>query len=405
MSNGNFNVFWGSPDSWIQERFNYSYEKLEVELKLLLLIFDKIILSPAFLLESPETNILLRNNMPLIESGIVSFSFSNMSHGFVDYSTIKREEIIDKDFYKNKIINKHLPNYNDAELISNSLFWNDKVQKVKRKSELPSIITNSLLNQFQFDIPNKNNPSGFKSLLSIVISNSDYYKKYDFYEALTIWEPSHFDSIYAIDKATLSFLLSSAKATDSYAALIFPNCALPSSYREYGVIGNLPYLFKIFTSLIGIDKNVLLKINSNQIIEIRNLQAWKDFRETYLTSIIKIEESLTPDIVYRTLIATFKKESILKLRNTTSKILDNNITNTILSVGAGIGSVVLGLEPIAVPVATAAPTFINKFLSKIIASGETQPITNLRNTISSFVEANCKKENQITELKKRIENL
>lgn len=328
MSNGNFNVFWGSPDSWIQERFNYSYEKLEVELKLLSLIFDKIVLSPAFLLESPETNILLRNNMSLIESGIVSFSFSNMSHGFVDYSTIKREEIIDKDFYENKIINKHLPNYNDPHLISNSLFWNDKVQKVKRKSELPSIITNSLLNQFQFDIPNKNNHSGFKSLLSIVISNSAYYKKYDFYEALTIWEPSHFDSIYAIDKATLSFLLSSAKATDSYAALIFPNCALPSSYGEYGIIGNLPYLFKIFTNLIGIDKNVLLKINSNQIIEIRNLQAWKDFRETYLTSIIEIEESLTPDIVYRTLITSFKKESILKLRNTTSKILDNNITNT-----------------------------------------------------------------------------
>jgi hypothetical protein len=326
-----------------------------------------------------------------------------MSHGFVEYSSIKREEKIDKDYYKNKILKTHLPNYNDNKLISNSQFWNDKIHKVKRKHELPSIITSSLLNQFKFDIPNKNNPSGFKSLLSIVVSNSDYYKKYDFYEAITIWEPSYFHTLYAVDKATLSFLLSSAKATDSYAALIFPNCALPSSYREYGVIGNLPYLFKIFTSLIGIEKNALLKIQTDQIIQIRNLQAWKDFKRTYLNSIIEIEKSLTPDIVYHALIKTFKNEKIHKIRNTTSKILDNNITNTILSVGAGVGSVIFGLDPIAVPVATAAPTFINKFLSKIISNGEGQPITNLRHVITKFIETNSTMESQLTELRKKIE--
>jgi hypothetical protein len=356
-------------------------------------------------LESPIIDVLLRNNIALVENGIVCFSFSNINHGFEDYSAIKREEKIDKNYFKNKILKNHLPNYNDTNLISTSLFWNEKIHKVKRKHELPSIITSSLLNQFKFDIPNKNNPSGFKSLLSIVVSNSNYYKKYDFYEAITIWEPSHFHTLYAVDKATLSFLLSSAKATDSYAALIFPNCALPSSYSEYGVIGNLPYLFKIFTSLIGIEKNALLKIEPDQIIQIRNLQAWKDFRETYLNSIIEIEESLTPDIVYHTLIKTFKNEKINKIRNTTSKVLDNNITNTILSVGAGIGSVILGLEPIAVPVATAAPTFVNKFLSKIISKGEGQPITNLRNVITKFIETNSKKENQITELKEKIKNL
>jgi len=405
MSNEGFNIFWGSPDSWIQERFNYNYEKLELELKLLALLFDKIILSPAFLLESPIIDVLLRNNISLVENGTVCFSFSNMNHGFVDYSAIKSEEKIEKSFYKNKILENHLPNYNDTSLISISSFWNDKIHKVKRESELPSIITNSLLNQFKVDVPNKNNPSGFKSLLSIIISNTNYYKKYDFYEAITIWKPSHYDTLYAVDKATLSFLLSSAKATNSYAALIFPNCALPSSYSEYGVIGNLPYLFKIFTSLIGIEKSTLLKIETDQIIQIRNLQAWKDFRETYLNSIIEIEESLTPDIVYHTLIKTFKNEKIDKIRNTTSKVLDNNITNTILSVGAGIGSVVLGLEPIAVTAATAAPTFVNKFLSKIISKGEVQPITSLRNVIAEFIETNNKKENQIVELREKFKNL
>jgi murein tripeptide amidase MpaA len=79
MSNENFNIFWGSPDSWIQERFNYTYNELELELKLLALLFDKIILSPAFLLESQKIDTLLRNNIALVENGVVSFSFSNMS--------------------------------------------------------------------------------------------------------------------------------------------------------------------------------------------------------------------------------------------------------------------------------------------------------------------------------------
>ena len=222
---------------------------------------------------------------------------------------------------------------------------------------------------------------------------------------MTIWQPSYDHSVYAIDKATLSFLLSSAKATNSYAALIFPNSVLPSSYQEYGVIGNLPYLIKIFTKLVGINENKLLNLNSSQIIDIRNLKEWRDFRDTYLTSIIGIEESLTPDIVYLTLIKTLRKERLSKLRNSTAKVLDNDITNTILSVGAGIGSVILGLEPMAVPVATAAPTFINKFLSKIVAKGEHQPILNLRKTIITFIESNSQKENQLVELKRKIGNL
>lgn len=405
LQNDNFKAFWGSPDTWIQERYQYSYEKLETELKLLSLLFDNIILSPAFLLESNRIDQLLKNNMPLIENGIIEFSFRNMNHNFLDYSNIKANEIIDKEYYKNKILINHLPDYNSSEINSKSLFWKDKIQRVGRKDELPSIIKTSLLSKFQVDIPNQYNPSGFKSLLNIIISNSEYYKKYDFYEALTIWQPSYYDSLYAIDKATLSFLLSSAQATNSFSALIFPNCALPASYQEYGVIGNLPYLMKIFTKLIGIEEQQILKINSTQIVNLRSLQEWKDFQLSYLDSIIKIEETLSPDIVYHTLLKSLRKESFSNIRNNTSKVLDNKITNTILSVGAGLGSVMLGLEPIVVPIVTAAPTLINKFISRLVFNGERQPIQNFRKIIRGFIDSNSQKENQLNELKKRIKNI
>jgi hypothetical protein len=398
----NLNVFWGSPDSWIQERFHLSYYDLTFQLKILSLLFENIILSPAFLIESKLLHTILQENIKLVESGIIRFSFSNMNHSFIDYSLIKKEEKINKQIINNSFFSNHIPNYSSIQSKSITSFWNYKVKKAQRKVELPEIITDNLLNRFPIEIPNADHSEGFKDLLKGIVSNSDYYTKYLFFESITKWQPSYFNALYATDKATMSFLISSAIATNSYAALIFSNRALPYCFQELGVIGNIPFITKIFTQILGIKESQVFNLNQDQILRIRNLPEWSLFRNTYIEAITKIELSLTPEIVYHSLIKTLQQEKITINRNKVAKVLDNNILNTTLSVGVGTAAVMYGLAPFAVPISTAAPTFINKFISKMVATGLKTPITDIKRICQEIITVSEENTDLINGLSKKM---
>jgi hypothetical protein len=200
----------------------------------------------------------------------------------------------------------------------------------------------------------------------------------------------------------LSFLISSAKATDAFAALIFPYTALPYSYQDFGIIGNIPLISKIFSEILDIEKKHLYKLSDENIIQLRNLPEWQLFRASYLKAITQIENSLTPDLVYHTLIKILQKERKSLIRNKIAKNLDNSILNTVLSVGTGVSSVAIGLSPIYVPIISAAPTFLNKFISKIVSSGAKTPVTDLKKDINSFISNIDTDQNVIKALDDKI---
>ena len=113
-----YKVFWGSPDPWVRKRLNLNLLDLQIQLNLLLLLFDEIVLSPSFILESSDLRYLLYKNALLLESNIVKFNFASPNHNLREYVAIKsKENIGDVPVIIKKKYSELTPNYKDSEFV------------------------------------------------------------------------------------------------------------------------------------------------------------------------------------------------------------------------------------------------------------------------------------------------
>lgn len=286
-----YRVFWGSPDVWVTGRLRLREYDLEVQMKILSLLFDEIIISPSFILESRYLRNILSRNKSLLEHKIIKFCFSNPKHNLKDYISIKAEEDTSNAPDKIKKSKSLVPNYKDKIFTRIADEWETSVTQTKRGRNLPSIITDLVTKDFLPTISNsKHLQYKFYNQLSKTINDAEYYTKYHFFESLKKCNIHPPFLGYALDRSTQAFLVGCAISTNSFASMVWPNENLPGSFQRFGMVGNLPVILSIFMNILGLEKHVIHKLNSEKILNIRNMPEWDLFQKIYLRTILSVEQ-------------------------------------------------------------------------------------------------------------------
>jgi len=350
-----YKVFWGSPDPWVRKRLNLNLLDLQRQLNLLLLLFDEIVLSPSFILESSDLRYLLDKNALLLESNIVKFNFASPNHNLREYVAIKsKEHIGDIPVIIRKKYSKLTPNYKDLKYERIAKEYEPHISKNPREKELPSRITTLILSDFLPDFESEEIKRKFGQLLSQLIDNAPYYTKYIFLNALKIINVNDALMLNAIDKSTQVFFIASALGSGSMASLSWPNEVLPNAYRHFGLLGNLPLIVGIFNKILKIDNYTLSKLDAKSILKIRAIEERDIFQRLFFKTIFEVEKEPFSTIVLKLLRKSYKQEVLYKLFNK----VDSSIVTAIISGLIGILSHYYGVSPIKSIIFSVMPQII-----------------------------------------------
>jgi hypothetical protein len=284
-----------------------------------------------------------------------------------DYISIKAEEDTSNAPDKIKKSKSLVPNYKDKIFTRIADEWETSVTQTKRGRNLPSIITDLVTKDFLPTISNsKHLQYKFYNQLSKTINDAEYYTKYHFFESLKKCNIHPPFLGYALDRSTQAFLVGCAISTNSFASMVWPNENLPGSFQRFGMVGNLPVILSIFMNILGLEKHVIHKLNSEKILNIRNMPEWDLFQKIYLRTILSVEQKEFSTSVLSVFRKLYSNELKSQRRHKLGIFLESPFYGALSSSIAALVCTLQGIPPMTSIPATAAPIVIGNITSKII---------------------------------------